>query len=257
MSVERIRHPQKLGDLLGAPDEYDASFLAIFDGWVPDVHRLHASLALHLGRRDWQLVVVDLPGDDEASEAIAALDRVTHLPLREPMGWAAARNLGLRQAAGRIVCVVDTSVELTGDPLEDVDTHLIDPSIGLVGRWGVSTRNGYDFEESTGPDVDGVEGYFMAMRRADLSRTGLFDAKFRWYRNADIDFSFRVRDAGLRTIVDPSLPLERHEHRMWANTPDAERDEMSRKNFFRFRDHWGGRPDLFVVLDDGRSSGDA
>jgi hypothetical protein len=76
----------------------------------------------------------------------------------------------------------------------------------------------------------------------------LFDPKFKWYRNADLDFSFRVRDAGLKTVVDHTLPLERHEHRLWENTPEAQRDELSRKNFFRFRDHWAERPDLFVRM---------
>jgi cysteinyl-tRNA synthetase len=145
---------------------------------------------------------------------------------------------------------VDTSVELTGDAIGVVERHLSDPSIGMVGRWGVVTPNGFDFEDAPGPDVDGVEAYFMALRRADIPRIGMFDPKFKWYRNADIVFSFRVRDAGLRTIVDSRLPLERHEHRLWESTPKAERDELSRKNFFRFRDHWGERRDLFVALAD-------
>lgn len=245
----RQRHPQKLGDKLGEPDARDASFVALFDGWVEDLDRLHRSIVDHSRDFDWEMVVVDNPVDDVSSERIAALEHVVHIPLKDPMGWAAARNLGLRQSTGRIVAVVDTSVELSDDALSAVDRDLSDPAVGMVGRWGVLTRNGFDFEDSSGPDVDGVEAYFMALRRAEVPRIGLFDAKFKWYRNADIDYSFRVRDAGLRTIVDPSLPLERHEHRLWASTPSDERDEMSRKNFFRFRDHWGDRRDLFVALD--------
>lgn len=247
--VDRIRHPQKLGDNLTEPDARDASFVVGFDGWVEDVERLHGSLVRHLRDWDWELVVVDNPVDAQASQRIAALEHVVHLPLREPMGWAAGRNFGVRQATGRIAVIADTSVELTDDALAVVDADLADPSVGLVGRWGVVTRNGFDFEDAEGPDVDGVEGYFMALRRADLRRTGLFDPKFKWYRNADIDFTFRVRDAGLRTVVDSSLPLERHEHRLWSTTAVPEREEMSRKNFFRFRDHWGERRDLFVALD--------
>ncbi|MGH2759414.1 MAG: glycosyltransferase family 2 protein [Actinomycetota bacterium] len=249
MSVQRIRHPQKLGDHLGAPDEHEVSFVALFDGWIEDLERLHASLATHLGSRDWELVAVDNPVDAEASERIAALPRIVHAPLRDQMGWSAGRNLGVRLATGTIVAVVDSSVELTGDVVACLQDHLRNPEVGLVGRWGVSTSDGYAFAESSGPDVDGVEAYLMAFRRGDVPRVGLFDPKFKWYRNADIDHSFRVRDAGLRTVVDPDLPVRRHEHRLWEATPEAERDERSRKNFFRFRDHWGERKDLFVELN--------
>ncbi len=249
MNVQRIRHPQKLGDRLGSPDAHEVSFLALFDGWVADLERLHASLVDHLASRDWELVVIDNPVDEEASGRIADLARVVHVPLRDQMGWSAGRNLGVRLATGSLVAVVDTSVELTGDVLGPLQEHLGRTETGLVGKWGVSTRDGYAFDESDGPDVDGIEAYFMAFRRADATRIGLFDPKFKWYRNADIDFSFRVRDTGLRTIIDPGLPVRRHEHRLWENTPEDERDERSRKNFFRFRDHWGDRKDLFVALD--------
>lgn len=243
MSVQRIRHPQKLGDRFGSSDAHEVSFVALHDGWVEDLERLHASLGTH----DWELVVVDNPVDEGASDRIASLPQVVHLPLRDGVGWAAGRNLGLRQATGELVVVVDTSVELTGDVVEPLRRHFEHADVGLAGRWGVTTGDGFHFEESEGPDVDGVEAYFMALRRRDVARVGLFDPKFRWYRNADIDFSFRVRDAGFRTIVDPSLPLTRHAHRLWESTDD--REELSRRNFFRFRDHWSERKDLFVGLD--------
>jgi glycosyltransferase involved in cell wall biosynthesis len=229
--MERIRHVQRLGDRLVEPDALDVSFVVLFDGWASDVLRFHSSLTL-VGA-NWELVIVDNPVDDEATETFASLDHVVHLPLREGVGYGAGRNLGLRQATGRIACIVDTSVEVSGD----LDLgRLDDPAVGLLGKWGVRTDDGFSFDEAPGPDVDGVEGYFMAMRRADVARTGLFDPKFRFYRNADIDFSYRVRAAGLRTVVDPSLALTRHEHRLWENTPD--REELSRKNFARFRRHW-------------------
>ena len=248
--MERVKHPQKLGDRLNDPDVRDASFVVLFDGWVDDLERLHASLRAHASG-DWELVVVDNPVDDTASERIAALDRVVHIPLRDHLGWAAGRNLGLRQAAGRLAVVVDTSVEMLGDPMTPLDGALADPAIGVVGRWGVHTPDGFDFTESDGPDVDGVEAYLMAMRRATLHEAGLFDPKFRWYRNADIDFSFQVRAAGYRTIVDASLPVRRHTHRLWESTPPEERDTASARNFGRFRKHWGERKELFTALDGG------
>ena len=87
----------------------------------------------------------------------------------------------------------------------------------------------------------------MAMRRADVARVGTFDPKFRYYRNADIDHSFRVRDAGLRAVVDPSLPVRRHTHRLWESTKPERREELSHDNFHRLRRHWGERPDLLEL----------
>jgi cysteinyl-tRNA synthetase len=242
----RVRHPEKLGDKLSEPDAHDASFIVLYEGWLEDLERLHRSLSNHLGSHDWELVVVDNPVSDADSEAISALERVVHVPLTQKVGYGGGRNLGIRLAAGKIVIVLDTSVQLTGDVLAPVAAHLEDDSVGLVGRWGVVTSDGFHYEEAKGPDVDGVEAYVMAARRTLLSELGLFDPKFKWYRNADLDYSFKVRASGRRTIVDASLPLTRHAHRLWESTPEAERDEMSRRNFWRFRDHWGDREDLLT-----------
>ena len=58
----------------------------------------------------------------------------------------------------------------------------------------------------------------MAFRREVLTSVGGFDEKFRWYRTADIDWSFRVKDAGLGCSVVP-LPVTKHEHRAWRRPP--------------------------------------
>jgi glycosyltransferase involved in cell wall biosynthesis len=230
-SVERIKHPQKLGDHLDEVPTCDLSFVVLFEGWLADLERLHSSIVEHV-QSSWELVVIDNPVDDEASERIATFDGVVHVPLRDSVGYGAGRNLGLRQSHGTVVCIVDTSVEIIGPLAIDIPAD-----VGILGRWGVSGQDGFHYEEAEGPDVDAVEGYFMALRRSDLPTIGLFDPKFRFYRNADLDLSYQVRArTGLRTIVDATLPLERHEHRLWENTPD--RDELSRKNFFRFRQHW-------------------
>lgn len=237
--MDRIKHPQQLGSRLGEPDTCAVSLLVLFEGWLDDLLRLHRSASEHL--TDWELVVVDNPVDDEASAVIAGLERVVHVPLRQGVGYGAGRNLAMTQAGGSRVVIIDTSVELVG-PL---DLGLLDdPGIGVVGRWGLRTDDGFDFVEDEGPDVHAVEGYLMAMRRADIERVGTFDPKFRFYRNADIDHSFRIRDVGLRAVVDPTLPVIRHEHRLWESTPD--RDELSKKNFARFRRRWGDRDDLFA-----------
>jgi hypothetical protein len=49
-----------------------------------------------------------------------------------------------------------------------------------------------------------------------------------------------------RAVVVPGLPLVRHDHRAWLDTPVAVRDRLSKRNFYRVLDRFGGRSDLAV-----------
>jgi cysteinyl-tRNA synthetase len=170
-------------------------------------------------------------------------------------GWGAARNAGLRRTRGRLVLVLDGSVEPTGDVFGPLETTLADPEVGLCGPFGIVTADLRQFDDAPGPGpCDAVEGYLMALRRPTLIDAGMFDEKFRWYRTADIEYSFRVRDTGLRAEV-VQVPVERHEHRMWFNTDPAERSKWSKRNFYRFLDRWRDRWDL--VLSGDPDAGDS
>jgi GT2 family glycosyltransferase len=164
----------------------------------------------------------------------------------ERLGWADARTLGLRQSHGEVTILLDTSVEPTGDFLPMLLADFDDPSVGIAGGWGVTSGDGRQFEDAPPGEVDAIEGYCLAVRREALRAVGGFDRRFRFYRNADLDFSFAVRDAGWRAIRTQPLPLERHEHRGYTSLPDAERDRLSKRNFYRFLEHWGDRPDLLL-----------
>jgi hypothetical protein len=69
---------------------------------------------------------------------------------------------------------------------------------------------------------------------------------FRFYRNLDLDYSFQFKDRGYSILAEPSLPVRRHEHRVWSALAEGERDEMSKKNYRRFLARWGDRMDLLV-----------
>jgi hypothetical protein len=95
----------------------------------------------------------------------------------------------------------------------------------------------------------------MAFRRADYVARGPFDEHFRFYRNLDIWWSLVLRDEGLsaeprRAVAIAGLPLIRHEHRGWTAYPEAERDRLSRRNFYRILDRFRDRRDLLVGVVD-------
>ena len=87
----------------------------------------------------------------------------------------------------------------------------------------------------------------MAFRRAIIRDVGLLDEKYRFYRHVDLDLSLAARARGFRVLIDTSLPVERHEHVEWAQTPSEERDRLSKRNFYRFLRKWGARTDLLVA----------
>jgi hypothetical protein len=93
-------------------------------------------------------------------------------------------------------------------------------------------------------------GYALAFRRDDFRDRGPLDERFRFYRNLDIWWSLVLRDEGEeqapRRAVAVALPLERHEHRGWIDTPDEERTRLSRRNFYRIIDRFGWRRDLLL-----------
>jgi GT2 family glycosyltransferase len=169
------------------------------------------------------------------------------------LGWADAANLGLRNARGGVVVLLDTSVEPAGDFVGPLLAAFDDERVGVAGPWGVSSRDGRQFDEAPAGEVDAVEGYCLALRREALQQVGGFDHRFRFYRNADLDLSFAVRSNGWKAVRTGPLPLERHEHRGWTAESEQERDRLSRRNFYRFLKHWGDRRDL--LLDPGPRPG--
>ena len=85
----------------------------------------------------------------------------------------------------------------------------------------------------------------MAFRRDDFRERGPLDEHFRFYRNLDLWWSLVLRDEGEdappRRALAIDLPLTRHEHRGWTELPDAERDRLSKRNFYRIIDRFGRR----------------
>ncbi|MGZ8630373.1 MAG: glycosyltransferase [Actinomycetota bacterium] len=242
----RVR-PVDVTSVLGQPATAEVTVHWMVEGWVDDVVRAIASFRAHAGGRRVRYVVADVTGADPAVFGAGGNDDVEVVSLVEGAGWGAACNAGLRRSTGRIVVVMDGSVEVTGDVFGPLERALADPEVGIAGPFGIVTHNLREFEAAAGPGpCDAVEGYCMAMRRAVLADVGGFDERFRWYRTADIELSFRVKDRGLRTEIVP-LPVVRHEHRMWFETAPAERAKWSKRNFYRFLDRWRGRWDL--VLD--------
>ena len=232
--------------MMDQPAGVPASILVVVDDHPEDLDRLLAALHAHPQASEHELVLV----------ANAPAGGADGLP---QAGWACrwssrssalagpiAVNLGLHRARGGVVVLVDSSLEPTGDFLAPLLTAFEDPAVGVAGPWGVTSADGRQFDEAPPGEVDAVEGYCLALRREALQQIGGFDHHFRFYRNADLDLCFAVRANGWKAVRTAAIPLERHEHRGWLAYPEAERDRLSKRNFYRFLKHWGDRRDLLL-----------
>jgi len=223
-----------------APVARAVTLLTVVHGWRPDVERWLLSVFTHC-KSDFEALLVDNSGDVRMAGWLQtrAAERLRLVTLDPPLGFATAVNAGIEAAAGELVILFDPGVELTGDAISPLLEALADPTVVVAGPFGLRAKDTLkEFEEDAGPDVDAIEGYCMAFRRSDAQALGGFDPKYRFYRIADIEFSFRLRDRGGRAVAVARLPLIKHEHRLWEATPPEERDRLSRRNLYRFLERW-------------------
>jgi cysteinyl-tRNA synthetase len=260
-----------------------ASVVLIASDWPADVSRTVEALA---GRSPagTQLIVVANGPSEAQSDALAELEAAgtgsTGVGLEvvwtsARLGHATALNAGIRRAAGPVVVLVDTSVEPAGDLVTPLVVALDDPTVGVAGPFGLVSDDLRTFEEPPAGTVDvvAIEGYAQAFRRADYLPRGPLDEHFAYYRNLDIWWSLVLRDPFAadggdddegdddepEVIVDlGSMPpprravcvsgvdLVRHEHRGWTALPEAERDRLSKRNFYRLLKRFATRRDLLL-----------
>ena len=226
-----------------------------------DLERTLAGLRNHAPAGTSVVIVADDPSDEQAaaldalatSTDAAATDlAVEVVRTSDRLGHGAATNIGIRRAAAPVIILIDTSLEPTGDLVTPLVEALDDPTVAVVGGWGIVSEDLRHFEDAPAGDVDAIEGYCQAFRRTDAAERGPLDERFRFYRNLDIWWSLVLRDGGegepsRRAVRLADLPIRRHEHRGWTSLPDDERDRQSKRNFYRIIDRFGGRRDLLVA----------
>ena len=226
-----------------------------------DLQRTIESIARHTYGRDLEIVIVDNGSTDDTVAYLQQLVRtglhaadgssigLSMLFADHNLGFAAGRNATLRASQGRIVVILDTSIELAGDIWTPIEQALANEMIGYVGPYGLVTEDLKEFREEAGPQVDAVEGYLIAFRRAILPEIGLFDEKFRFYRLLDIHHSFFVKTAGYDVVADGAIAAQiiKHPHREWYSLSADEQATRSKKNYDIFRRRWHHGQSLLVM----------
>jgi hypothetical protein len=247
---------RELPDNSAAPDGRRATVSVVVDGWPHDVRTCVGALLEH-APVDVVVQALDLGNVDGAGDVLHefAGDRLEEWHLSAPAGWSAARAALLRADTASIHVWCDLSTVLTGDALSPL-LDSIEASADVVGAgWrGVDVDLGDEWRSfaDAGPgEVDALLGYLFAMRRSTALATGGPHPKARFYRNADMEFSFALREvaragggAGRLVVPAGELPVRQDRHRGYHDSDPGYRDAESAKTYQRFLQRFRGRVDL-------------
>ena len=245
---------RELPDRSGAGDTRRATVSLVVDGWPDDVRTCVGALLAHTGD-DVVVQAVDLGNVAGAGDALHefAGDRLEEWHVTGPAGWADARAALLRADTATVHVWCDLSTVFTGDALSPLlDAIDAAPDVVAAGWRGVNVDVADEWRSfvPAGPgEVDAILGYLFAMRRAAALAAGGPHPKARFYRNADMEFSFALREAApaARLVVPlADLPCRQDRHRGYHDSDPDSRDKESLKTYNRFLARFRGRTELLA-----------
>ncbi|WP_130866406.1 glycosyltransferase family 2 protein [Acidipropionibacterium timonense] len=176
---------------------------------------------------DWEAIVV-LDGDIDDSASVVA--RYAHLPIRpivfpENRGRVAALNAGHEAATGDILIRCDDDLEPAPDYVaKHIASHRdqVQGTIGLCPNVFPRTR----YANVYGKDADARHqaaayaadagnswrywGGNVSVTRDTWNRVGPYDTRYRAYGWEDVDYGYRLCQAGVPVIIDPGLAAPHH-----------------------------------------------
>jgi GT2 family glycosyltransferase len=138
---------------------------------------------------------------------------------------------------------MDPSTRFTGDAITPVVAELEKGEFVAVGWRGglINTEDQWRSVDDKGPgEVDVLFSYFMALNREAMIEVGGFNPRALYYRNADIEYSLKIRQAGGR-LLQLELPLIQDRHHGYHDADPEYREVQSKKNYDRILDKYRGK----------------
>jgi hypothetical protein len=237
-----------LSDRSDLPATRRCTVALLAEGWPDDLRACVEAVLAH-APEDVVVVLLDNGDVDGCGAAVHALatahpGRVEEMHVERPAGWGEARQALLRQDVAAVHVLMDLSTVLEGDALSPLLAALDDETVAGAGWRGVDVADGWTEFADAGPgEVEALLGYLFAVRRIAALQVPL-PAKARFYRNADIEWSYLLREAGAGRLVAMDLPVRQARHRGYHDSDPAYRDRESRRTYDRFLQRFRGREDL-------------
>ena len=186
------------------------------------------------------LVLATQPAEDLSS----IVDSHTHvIQLENDPGWGECANAALRIISTPFAVIMDPSTTFTGDAISPVLQELQKKDFAAVGWRGglINIEDQWRSVDDKGAgEVDVLFSYFLAVDKDAALQAGGFNARAIYYRNADIEFSLRLKHASGH-LLQMDLPLEQGRHHGYYDAEESFRDAQSKKNYDRILERFRGK----------------
>lgn len=180
----------------------------------------------------------------DAGALFEEMDKRTYfISVAQGASWADCANVFLEKVASKYVVVMDPSTQFTGDAISPVIDELAKGQYVAVGWRGglVNLEDQWRSVDDKGiGEVDVLFSYFMAFNREAITQVGGFNPRAVYYRNADIEFSLKIRQAGGK-LLQMDLPLTQGRHHGYHDVDPDYRDAQSKKTFDRILEKFRGK----------------
>lgn len=218
--------------------EKQTTVALIVDGFTDDAL---ASVMSVKANSDCGLVILSI-GDPGA--LVQVMDSRTYLFAVAPgAGWGDCANALLKKIKSKYVVIMDPSTSFTGDAITPAIAELEKGEYVAVGWRGglVNVEDEWRSVDDKGDgEVDVLFSYFLALDREAVLEIGAFNPRALYYRNADIEFSLKVRQAGGR-LLQMQLPLVQGRHHGYHDVDPDYREVQSKKNYDRILERFRGK----------------
>ena len=210
----------------------------IIDGFIADAAETVRTIKAHT-----DTPIIALVSGDPA-ELVDEIDLQFHLiAITENFGWGENANALMKNVSSKYLVIMDPSTRFTGDAMTPVLAELNKGEFSAVGWRGglVNTEDEWRSVDDKGAgEVDVLFSYFLALNVADATNAGGFNNRAIYYRNADIEFSLRLRQSNGR-LLQMDLPLEQARHHGYYDTEENFREVQSKKNYDRILERFRGK----------------
>ena len=235
---ERFLSYASTRDIKALKVDGDIAIAMIIDGFAADAAETVRSIKAHTNTPIVALVIGD------PAELVDEIDLQFQLVcITENFGWGENANAILKNLTSKFIVLMDPSTRFTGDAIAPVIAELNKGEYSAVGWRGglVNIDDEWRSVDDKGAgEVDVIFSYFLAMNSADATNAGGFNNRAIYYRNADIEFSLRLRNVNGR-LLQMDLPLEQARHHGYYDTDEEFREVQSKKNYDRILERFRGK----------------